>query len=82
MIVHSLNACSDPLYRSMLYDMLLKGHVDTLLDLVPSQHAEEYLEGKEPDLLYRYGTACALLFDHVLGVEHRVFLGGGYGYDT
>lgn len=53
MIALSLQACFDPLFRSMLYDMLLKGHVDTLLDLVPSQHAEEYLEGKEPDLLYR-----------------------------
>jgi hypothetical protein len=44
----------------MLYDMLLKGHVDTLLDLEPSQHAEEYLDGKEPDLLYRYSAVRAL----------------------
>lgn len=60
MIVLSLESCSDPLYRSMLYDMLLKGHVDTLLDLEPSQHAEEYLDGKEPDLLYRYSAVRAL----------------------
>ena len=53
MIDHSLFACDDAMFQSMLYNFLLVRAVDVLITLDPTQSVEDFLNKQDPDLLYR-----------------------------
>ena len=54
MIEYALSICSDPLFRSMLFECLLLEDTEVLIKLRPSGDLEEFLAEKDPILLYKY----------------------------
>jgi hypothetical protein len=54
MIEDALSVCSDPLFRSLLFECFLAADTEILVKLKPSAEMEDFLREKDPILLYRY----------------------------